>query len=318
MKENRAPANQGKQSIVIKNEMLAKSSLVINQKADLKLKIRQYWSLVKGMQTGLLLATGLAGFMSARCPVISWPMLVGLFGSLLLAIGGSTILNMWYDRDIDARMERACRRPLPAGRINPKEALLVGTMLAAAGVGWAMAMDPLYGTVVFAGLIFDVLIYTVWLKRITAWSIVFGGMAGGMPVLAGRSLGLGAIDWIGVIMALAVLFWIPTHIITYNLRCYDDYTRAGIPTFPSMYGFRTARCVVAVSSILAAVCMAVAVVSIGMDSGYLRLIAVLSAGMLLLAMGLMIRPSERLNNGLFKYASFYMLSAMLLVVLEVL
>lgn len=284
----------------------------------MRVKLRLYWSLIKGLQTGLLLATGLAGYMSARCPVLSWPTLIGLMGSLFLAIGGSTIINMWYDRDIDAKMDRACRRPLPSGKIKANEALVVGLVIAFIGVLWAVALDPLFGTIVLAGLFFDVVIYTIWLKRRTAWSIVFGGVAGGMPVLAGRALGLGAVDWIGIVLAMAVLFWIPTHILTYSMRYFDDYQRAGLPTFPSTYGFRTTRKVISLSSILAGVCMVVATVGIGMESGYLRLLGVLSAGLLLMALGTLVRPSDRLNFGLFKYASFYMLGAMLVVVLGVL
>ncbi|HET6444972.1 MAG TPA: heme o synthase [candidate division Zixibacteria bacterium] len=284
----------------------------------MRVKLRLYWSLVKGLQTGLLLATGLAGYISARCPVLSWPTLIGLMGSLFLAIGGSTIINMWYDRDIDAKMDRACRRPLPSGKIKANEALVVGLVIAFIGVLWAVALDPLFGTIVLAGLFFDVVIYTIWLKRRTAWSIVFGGVAGGMPVLAGRALGLGAVDWIGIVLAMAVLFWIPTHILTYSMRYFDDYQRAGLPTFPSTYGFRTTRKVISLSSILAGVCMVVATVGIGMESGYLRLLGVLSAGLLLMALGTLVRPSDRLNFGLFKYASFYMLGAMLVVVLGVL
>jgi protoheme IX farnesyltransferase len=284
----------------------------------MKVKLRLYWSLVKGLQTGLLLATGLAGYMSARCPVLSWPILAGLVGSLFLAVGGSTILNMWYDRDIDAKMDRACRRPLPSGKIKPREALIIGLVVATLGVGWALAIDPLYGLIIFAGLFFDVVVYTFWLKRITAWSIVIGGLAGGMPVLAGRALGLGAVDWIGILMSMAVLFWIPTHILTYSMRYYDDYRRAGVPTFPSTYGFRTTRKVISLASVMAAICMVVATFGIGMSSGYMRLLAVLSIGLLVLALSSMIRPSDRLNFGLFKYASVYMFSAMLLVVLEVL
>ncbi len=281
-------------------------------------KKRLYWSLMKGFQTGLLLATGLAGYMSARCPALSWPTLAGLSGSLFLAIGGSTILNMWYDRDIDAKMERACRRPLPSGKIRPGEALFVGLVVSALGIAWAFILDPLFGAIVFAGLFIDVVIYTFWLKRLTAWSIVFGGVAGAMPVLAGRTLGTGTIDWIGLVLALGVLFWIPTHMLTYSMRYYDDYKRAGIPTFPSTYGYPTTRVAIAVSSVIAALCMTLAALGIGMGVGYLRLLAVLTGGLLLLALSVTIQPSERLNFGLFKYASLYMLSAMVLVVLEVL
>jgi protoheme IX farnesyltransferase len=280
-------------------------------------KPRLYWSLIKSPQTGLLLTTGLAGYMSARCPVIHWQTLLGLTGSLFLAISGSTVLNMWHDRDIDAKMGRTCWRPLPTGEISPREALLLGLLLALLGVGWAAAIDPPYAGVVFAGLFFDVVIYTLWLKRRTAWSIVWGGISGGMPILAGRVLGIGGLDWVGVTFCLAILFWIPTHILTFAMRYQEDYQRAGVPTFPSAYGLHATRVTIAVSSVLAALAMSAAAYGVGMDWGYLRLMAVLSAGLFALALVSTLRPSDKINFGLFKYASLYMLTAMLLMVVEV-
>ena len=275
----------------------------------------KYWPLIKSLQTGLLLITGLAGYMSAKCPVINWQTIVGLTGSLFLSISGSTVLNMWYDRDIDAKMQRTCWRPLPAGKISPHEALVFGLVISILGVGWALWLDLLYGAIVFAGLFFDVVVYTIWLKRRTAWSIVWGGIAGGMPILAGRALGVGHIDWVGVVLSLSVLFWIPTHILTFSMRYHDDYQAAGIPTFPSMYGFQATRAAIAISSMLAASSMAVAAYGVGLSWGFMRLLAVLSGGLLLLAVGSLLRPSERVNFGLFKYASLYMLSAMILLVI---
>jgi protoheme IX farnesyltransferase len=285
---------------------------------NLKAKIRVYWSLIKSLQTGLLLVTGLAGYLSCRCPVYNLPTILGLTASLFLAISGSTVLNMWYDRDIDARMQRTCWRPLPSQKVTPREALLFGLALSVLGVGWAMAMDALYGAIVFAGLFFDVIVYTVWLKRRTCWSIVWGGISGAMPVLAGRALGLGYIDWVGIALALAVLFWIPTHILTFSMRYHEDYQSAGIPTFPSTYSFRVTRIAISLSSILAALSMAVAAYGIGMSWGYLRLMAVLSLGLLTLAIASALRPSEKVNFGLFKYASLFMLGAMLMVIIDTL
>ncbi|MFH1908958.1 MAG: heme o synthase [Chloroflexota bacterium] len=276
-------------------------------------KLRLYWPLTKSLQTGLLLSTGLAGYMSARCPVMNWTTLLGLAVSLFLAIAGSTILNMWYDRDIDARMKRTCTRPLASGQVTPNEALRLGLVLSVSGVGLAVAMSPLYGLVVFAGLFFDVIVYTHWLKRRTAWAILWGGISGGMPILAGRVFGLGHIDGIGILLALAVLFWIPTHILTFAMRYFDDYKAAGIPTFPSVYGFQVTRATIAVSSLLAALAIGAAGILIGMEWGFVRLLAVMSAGLLILAVASMTRPSERVNFGLFKYASLYMLAAMVLL-----
>ncbi len=275
-----------------------------------------YWPLIKSLQTALLLATGLAGFMSARCPIMGWQIMLGVSGSLFLAISGSTVLNMWYDRDIDALMQRTCQRPFPSGKITPRAGLTFGLILSILGIGWALSLSILYGAIVFAGLFFDVVVYTIWLKRRTAWSVVWGGIAGGMPVLAGRALATGQIDWIGITLSLAILFWIPTHILTFSMRNNDDYQAAGIPTFPSTYGFKFTQMTIAVSSVVAAVMMGLAAYGIGLTWGYLRLMAVLTGGLLALAMASILNPSDRVNFGLFKYASLYMLSAMLLLATE--
>jgi heme o synthase len=297
--------------------ILATSRSAINRQskiANLKSKLALYWPLIKSMQTGLLLATGLAGYMSASCPVTHWTTLVALSGSLLLAISGSTVLNMWYDRDIDSRMKRTHNRPLASGSIPPLEALRLGLVLSLGGVAWAIAIDPLFGLVVFAGLFFDVVVYTIWLKRRTAWSIIWGGISGGMPILAGRVLSTGSIDWIGIVLALSVLFWIPTHIMTFSMKYHEDYKTAGVPTFPSTYGFPITRAIVAFSSIIAALMIGIAAYGIGMTWGYLRVLLALSVGLLTLAVISLMKPSERLNFGLFKYASVYMLSSMMLMV----
>ncbi|MBN2146160.1 MAG: UbiA family prenyltransferase [Anaerolineales bacterium] len=276
-------------------------------------KLRLYWPLTKSLQTGLLLSTGLAGYMSARCPVMHWYDFWGLGISLFMAIAGSTILNMWYDRDIDAVMNRTHHRPLADGRVSAGEALRLGLILSVLGVGLAVAMSPLYGLIIFAGLFFDVVIYTLWLKRRTCWSTVWGGIAGGMPILAGRAYGLGQVDMVGILLSLAILFWIPTHMLTFSMRYFNDYQAVKIPTFPATYGFSATRIIIAASSVIAALSIGVAGLLIGMQWGFLRLLAVLSAGLFLLALASILHPNERVNFGLFKYASLYMLSAMILL-----
>lgn len=284
---------------------------------DIKSKIGIYWSLTKPLQSGLLLATGLAGYMSARCPVFNMGSILQLSASLFLAIAGSTVLNMWWDRDIDAKMGRTNKRATSSGVVGENEVLRIGLILSVIGVAWAAAMDALYGLIVFAGLFFDVVVYSMWLKRRTAWSIVWGGISGAMPILAGRALGLGYIDWVGVTLAFGILFWIPTHTLTFSMKFAKDYEAACVPTFPSTYGLAITRATIAISSILASASMIIAGYGIGMTWGFLRLLGVLSAGLLMLAVAITFKPSERVNFGLFKYASIYMLAAMILVVLEV-
>ncbi len=277
-------------------------------------RVKAYWQMTKSLQTGLLMLTGLAGYFSAH-PGMYGPAyeIFMLVATLYLSIAGSTVLNMWYDRDIDARMNRTCWRPLPSGRVSPREAFGVGLTMVAIGVLWGISVAPLYGWVLLAGVFFDVVIYTLWLKRRTPWSILWGGISGAMPVLAGRVLGVGRIDGIGVLLALAVLFWIPTHIVTFSMRYDEDYRAAGVPTIPQAYGFRFAYFTIAVSSVLASLAMVSAAWLIGVHTGALQALLVLSVGLLLLALSSAFRSSERLNFALFKYASLYMLGGMLLI-----
>lgn len=286
-----------------------------NMISHLKALFRRYWPLIKSLQTGLLLATGIAGYLSAHNPAGGWGVLAGLIGSLFLAIGGSTVLNMAYDHDIDAIMQRTCWRPLPKGLVSVRQATILGLVLSLSGVGWALVLAPLYGAIVFAGLFFDAVVYTIWLKRRTPYSILIGGLAGGMPVLAGRALATGQIDLVGIMLALGVLCWIPTHIMTFSMRHFADYQAAGIPTFPAAYGFYATRVVIAASSLAAALIMAGVAATIGVQRGWLGFLGVLGAGLLALAVLGVTRPSPRVSFALFKYASLYMLAAMLVVAL---
>lgn len=278
-------------------------------------KIKLYIPLIKSLQTGLLLVTGIAGYLSAHT-IVHLPTLIGMSISLLLAISGSTIMNMWYDHDIDAKMKRTHKRPAASGELSRGEVFGVGMVISILGIGWAVAIAPLYGSIVFAGWFFDVVVYTLWLKRLTCWSIVWGGISGAMPILSGRVLAVNQIDLIGILLALAILFWIPTHTLTFSLKFREDYSNAGVPTFPSTYGDAFTRATIAVSSILAALAIGWASILIGLSAGYLRLIAVLTAGLLLLAFATFRVQSERVNFSLFRYASLYMLSSMIILALQ--
>ena len=278
-------------------------------------KVRLYLPLIKSLQTGLLLSTGIAGYLSSR-PPFSVSTLLGLIVSLFLAISGSTIMNMWYDRDIDARMRRTHLRPTVSGTLDEREIFYVGMTISVVGIGGALLIQPLYGLVVFAGWFFDVIVYTVWLKRRTCWSILWGGISGAMPILSGRALAVGHIEQVGILLALSILFWIPTHTLTYSMKFRNDYQNAGVPTFPATYGDRFTRMVIAFSSILAAISIGWASVLIRLGAGLLSLIAVLTAVMLILAFATLRIHTDKMNFMLFRYASLYMLSAMIILSIQ--
>ncbi len=281
----------------------------------LKIKLGIYWELIKSLQTMLLLLTGITGFISSRCPYNSWELTLGMIASLFLAISGTTVYNMIWDRDIDAKMKRTKDRPLPANKISVKEAIIFGTILNIAGLGLAYYLSPLYALIIFGGLFIDFVIYTIWLKRTSAWSIVWGGISGGMPILAGRVLGVGEVDMIGLLLGLSVLFWIPTHIMTFNMRHFEDYNNAQIPTFAAKYGFKRVRLIIALSTIASATAFALGAFALGLSWGFVRVLLILASIAFGFAVYSIIYPSEKSNFQVFKIASLYMASAMIIIIL---
>jgi protoheme IX farnesyltransferase len=279
----------------------------------LSTKVQAYWSLIKSRQTFLLVLTGWAGYGTTTCPITHWQTALLLVASLLLAISGATVLNMAIDSDIDAKMERTRRRPLPSGVLSLKEVIIFGCLLSVLGVGWSLLLDPFYGLVVLAGLLINVVVYSLALKRRTHFSIVFGGVAGGIPVLAGRIMGIGRIDAIGLLLALAVLLWIPMHIMTFSIKYSKDYGQANIPTFPSVYGVNITRKVITISTIFASLSIILACFLLQMNGICFYLLMILSFSLIAAALVYLMRPSPKLNLGLFKAASVYMLGSMLLL-----
>ena len=278
-------------------------------------KVKLYIPLIKSLQSSLLLLTGIAGYLSANIefdPAEFWQMIPSLF----LAIAGSTILNMWWDRDIDAKMKRTHMRPAPSGRLTANEVLTLGLVVSFIGIGWSFLVDWLYGLVVFAGLFFDVVVYSMWLKRRTCWSIVWGGISGAMPILSGRVLAVQGFDLIGALLALSILLWIPTHTLTYSIKFRDDYNNAGVPTFPETYGVRITRIVIAISAVVAAVFIGWACILVNLNAGLLSAVAVLTVILLLLAFASLRIHTDRMNFILFRYASIYMMSTMILLSLQ--
>ncbi len=278
-------------------------------------KIKSYWQLIKSLQTFLLLLTGLTGFLSSRCPYTDWQLTLWLLISLFLAISGTTIYNMAFDRKIDALMERTKHRPIPSGKVSLSEAIILGTTLNVIGLGIAFWLSPIYALVVFAGLFIDFIIYTVWLKQRSEWSIVWGGLSGGMPILAGRVLGTGIIDAEGIFLALAILFWIPTHIMTFNMRYIDDYNNAAIPTFVKKYGFDKSRSIIAISTVLSAIAFSIAAFFLGIEWGFIRVLIILASIATGFAIYGIIKPSDKMNFRLFKIASLNMIFAMIIIIL---
>jgi protoheme IX farnesyltransferase len=278
---------------------------------------KRYWSLIKSRQTFMLTLTGVAGYLSQRPATMDWLRFAGMLGSLLLTIGGCTVVNMVFDRDIDQKMMRTRQRPLVTNQINVRAVAWLGSGLILVGLLWSLALSLPYFALALAGVGLDLLVYTIWLKRRSAWSILWGGLSGGIPILASRALVIGRVDPIGILLALAIVCWIPSHNLTLSMLYSDDYLNASIPTFLNVYGLTATRAMVAFSSLVSVTLMGAAFVRLAL---FLPVIAILAAGSLgLVGMALYVwaRFSRQAVSVLYKYSSFYMLAAMVLLLLAV-
>ena len=279
-------------------------------------RVKGYWALIKIWQTGLLLLTAIAGYATGDHLFKQGSPFPGLAGSMFLAISGSTVLTMALDRDLDASMGRTARRPLPTGQVSLAEAVGLGTLLAVAGIGWAWSINLAYGAVVSAGLFLNLVVYSLWLKRRSPYSILLGGLSGGMPILAGRILAAGAGDTTAWLMMLGILLWIPTHNLTLAIKYAGEYQAAGIPTFVSRYGKVATRLAIAVSTILDVLVMLAVGVKLSIPAGLLAFLVVLGILLIVLVALSILKPGEKLNFALYKGASIYMLGTMLILALS--
>lgn len=200
-----------------------------------------YIALLKPRVMSLVVFTALAGLVVA--PVSMNPF-VAFCCILFIAIGGgaSGAMNMWYDADIDAKMRRTQTRPIPAGLIQGREALGLGIALSVLSVmmlglaaNWFAA-----GFLAFT-IFFYVVIYTMWLKRLTPQNIVIGGAAGSFPPMVGWACATGGISIESLLMFALIFFWTPPHFWALALFTKADYSDAGVPMLTVTHGRTSAR-----------------------------------------------------------------------------
>jgi protoheme IX farnesyltransferase len=203
--------------------------------------VGDYIALLKPRVMSLVVFTGWAGLYLA--PGHLNPFL-GFVAVLCIAIaaGASGAINMWYDRDIDALMERTKDRPLPAGRMAAGDALGFGVLLAVGSVVMmALAVNLVAATLLAITIAFYVFIYTIWLKRRTPQNIVIGGAAGAFPPLVGWAAVTGQIDLAGLALFALIFFWTPPHFWALSLYRTGDYAKAGVPMLPVVAGPRETK-----------------------------------------------------------------------------
>jgi len=201
---------------------------------------RDLVSLTKPRIISLLLVTTIAPMFVAGDP--SWTLVVAVFVGGYLMAGGANAVNMYMDRDIDDRMSRTRLRPIPSGRMQPREVLAFGVLLSTAAT-WllAYAANVLTAALALAGFYFYVFVYTRWLKRSTPQNIVIGGAAGAFPPLVGWAAVTNRIDLLAIYLFLIIFYWTPPHFWALALLKQKDYGRAGVPMAPLVWGERETK-----------------------------------------------------------------------------
>jgi heme o synthase len=196
-----------------------------------------YFLLTKPRIVELLLVTTVPTMLIAERGIPSlWLVAATLFGGALSA-ASANVINCYLDRDIDALMRRTARRPLPAHRVDPADALRFGLVLGVAGFAWLWATVNLLSAVLAtAAILFYVFVYTLGLKRRSTQNIVIGGAAGAVPVLVGWSAVTGRVELPALVLFAIIFYWTPPHFWALALRYKDDYAAAGVPMLPVVRG----------------------------------------------------------------------------------
>ncbi len=205
-----------------------------------------------------------------------WLMVATVIGGTFSA-GGANAINMYVDRDIDAKMERTKGRPLVTGELQPTEALVFAVGLEIVSFIWLWGFVNLLSAVLaVAACLFYVFIYTLWLKRTSTQNIVIGGAAGAAPVLIGWSAVTNEVGWPAVLLFGVVFFWTPPHFWALAIRYESDYAAAGVPMMPVVVGHeKTARQMLAYSLVVWACSLALIPVA---DMGYVYIATAILVG----------------------------------------
>lgn len=197
--------------------------------------LRGYIALTKPRIIELLLITTVPTmFLAAGGFPSIWLVLATVLGGYLAA-GGANTLNMYLDRDIDAKMKRTRNRPIVQGIISPRAALAFGIVLSVISVVFlGLAVNWMSAGLAAAAILLYVVFYTMVLKRRTSQNIVWGGVAGCFPVLIGWSSVTGTVSWTAVLLFLVIFFWTPPHYWPLADRFSTDYRDAGVPMLPAV------------------------------------------------------------------------------------
>ncbi len=277
-----------------------------------------YIALTKPRIMSLLLLTALTGaVLAARGfpdALVASALLVG--GAM--ASGGASALNHWLEDDLDRRMGRTKRRPVAAGRMNPRNALAFGLLLnAGAFAVLSVGANTLAAGLAMVGTLLYVVLYTALLKRSTVHNIVIGGAAGAVPPLVGWAAVTGGLSLPAWYLFAIVFFWTPPHFWALAIMIKEDYARAEVPMLPVVEGEeRTRQSILLYSILVSTLSLLLAVASGAMGLIYLCGAAVLGAGLTWYAVRLSLSRTRAAAWSLYRYSLLYLALLFTLVMVD--
>jgi protoheme IX farnesyltransferase len=210
----------------------------------------ELFKLMKPRVMSLVIFTCAVGLLTAPNVIPNKDAIIGIL-LVSLGAGAAGALNMWYESDLDALMTRTCLRPIPAGKVNKNQALILGVTLSVVSV---ITLDYFANRISAALLLFTILfyvfVYTIWLKRKTPQNIVIGGIAGALPPVIGWTIATNSISIEPLAFFLIIFFWTPSHFWALSLYKSDDYKKAKIPMLPLTNGIESTKINIFVYSLL--------------------------------------------------------------------
>jgi heme o synthase len=282
--------------------------------------VRDFLVLLKPRVMSLVVFTALTGLVLAPGGMHPALAVVALI-CIAAGAGASGALNMWYDADIDALMQRTAGRPIPRGLVTPEEALTFGVVLALGSVATLGVLINWTAAALLALTIaFYVFVYTMWLKRRTPQNIVIGGAAGAFPPMIGWAAATGSVSLESVVLFLIIFMWTPPHFWALALYRARDYQRAGVPMLPVVAGpDETRKQIVIYAALLVPLALLPSFMGLG---GSLYTLVSIMLGAVFLALALTVyrvregREADRAAKRLFGFSILYLFSLFAALLIE--
>jgi protoheme IX farnesyltransferase len=272
-------------------------------------RVKNYYELTKPKIWYLLVFTAFGSALTASflfdIPLspLTW---VLLLGGIAAGSAAADTITGYNDRDIDAIMDRTKDRPIPSGRISPRNALIFGLILTAIALIFSALINLWAFLLMIFGLFDNIIIYSKWLKRRSQSNIILGGFSGGVPALIGYVTVTTQNIEIGLVMAGLVFLWIPTHIWSLALHVRKDYQKAKVPMLPVVSEEKRAVRIIAGTTLIMVLFSILPFFFNQFGHIYLVTATIFGAIMLGLSLWLLLRPTEKASWTVFKFSSPYL------------